>query len=747
MLWFGLLTAVPLIIHLYHQRKRIVAKFSTNRFFTKAIIQSQRRMQLQRILLMLLRMAICLAVAFALARPFFLSAGFARSAGKRDVVILLDDSMSMKTAEQGEGPSPSNATHFDRAKAATVALLQEMSKRDRAVIFTYSGKAFGRSGAGGMGLTRKPARLVSDVESLEPAHGAGNAFIAMEHAARVLGSPAQRARMMLMVTDFQAGQWPQSTWPQPKTPVPVTVAKVAEPARNNVWIDYARLGEPVMLPGQPNALEVCVRNGAPDTRQVELVVEVNGKQTERRLFNIQGRGARVEQVPLVVDDDEEKGGEVDALRKRDPYYRVKALIRSPDDPLEDDNSYFVVTRSVDNLPVLLVEGQVAREMRKRSAYYLSTALGSVSEEASIQLHQAPVAEAPWSDLSSYRAVILSGISSLRQDQVDNLKSFVLKGGGLIIFMCQGADPKFYNGMLAEPENDCLLPGRITGLIVRRAETEPMRVREAEWEHEVLRRFKGELRSGLAGIGIRRMYKMEPSRALTLIRVDRRMPLLVEKRYGQGTVMVCTTAPEPEWSDFPLRRNFIVLLNRMTIYAAVGSKQAAAYEVGRDMVVERASKEDESGRVIVRPDGVEVQARRTGMGDGSALLVPAEEVNAPGFYRARAAEGADGPGPVYAVNCPRSESVPRSVDLEEVKRTAGDWTLDLADMGSVAAADIVKGGESVDDLLASGKAAKGMWDSLLWLALLALVAEPVIANRLSGGPIEEDEEEGEGVDTG
>ena len=67
---------------------------------------------------------------------------------------------------------------------------------------------------------------------------------------------------------------------------------------------------------------------------------------------------------------------------------------------------------------------------------------------------------------------------------------------------------------------------------------------------------------------------------------------------------------------------------------------------------------------------------------------------------------------------------------------------LAEMTGVAAADIVKGGEAVDDLLAGGKAAKGMWDSLLWLALLALIVEPVIANRLSGGPIEEPGEGGE-----
>ena len=736
MLWFGLLTAVPLIVHLYHQRKRIVAKFSTNRFFTKAVIQSQRRMQLQRVLLMLLRMAICVALAFALARPFFLSGSFARSAGRRDVVILLDDSMSMRTVEQSGGPNPSNATHFDRAKATTTALLQELSKRDRAVVFTYSGRSFGRSGAGGMGLTRKPARLVSDIESLEPAQGAGDAFMAMEHAARVLGSPAQRARMMLMVTDFQAGQWPRSTWPQPETPVPVTVARVAQAARNNVWIDYARLGEAVMLPGQPNALEVCVKNGAPEARQVELVVRVNDRQVERRLFSIQGRGARVEQVPITAGGKEETEGVADILKKRDPYYRVEAVIHSPNDPLEDDNRYFVVTRSVDSLPVLLVEGQAAREMRKRSAYYLSTALESVSEEASIQLHRTPVAEAPWSDLGAYRAVILSGISSLRQDQVDYLKSFVVKGGGLILFMCEGADPKFYNEMLAEPQNDALLPGKITGLIAKRAETEPMHVREAEWEHEILRRFKGELRAGLAGISIRKLYRMEPSKALTLIRVDRRMPLLVEKRYGLGTVLCFNTAPEPEWSDFPLRRNFIVLLNRMTIYAAVGARRSAAYDVGRDMVIERASGEDEIERAILRPDGAEVRARKTGMGSESMLLVPGEDVTVPGFYRAKAGDGGSGVGAVYAVNCPRSESVAVSADLADEKRTAGDWNLELAEMDQIAASDIVKGSEAVNGLLAGGKVAKGLWDSLLWLALLALIVEPVIANHLSGGPIKE-----------
>jgi hypothetical protein len=101
-LLFALAAAVPLLLHLYQRRRKILVLFSTNRFFTRSIVRSQRRLRLRRLLLLTLRMAACVLFALALARPILGLAGLAGAgAGNHDLVVLLDDSLSMQASLAG----------------------------------------------------------------------------------------------------------------------------------------------------------------------------------------------------------------------------------------------------------------------------------------------------------------------------------------------------------------------------------------------------------------------------------------------------------------------------------------------------------------------------------------------------------------------------------------------------------------------------------------------------------------------
>jgi len=144
-LFFGLTALVPLILHLYQRRQRTVILFSTNRFFTDSVIRSQRRLRLRRLLLLLLRMAACALLALALAKPILSLADFGRGhEGHRDLVILLDDSLSMQagsmnSAGGASGTGAPNAySHFDRARKAALDALDELTSGDRAAVVTLA---------------------------------------------------------------------------------------------------------------------------------------------------------------------------------------------------------------------------------------------------------------------------------------------------------------------------------------------------------------------------------------------------------------------------------------------------------------------------------------------------------------------------------------------------------------------------------------------------------------------------------
>ena len=189
-LLFAATALVPLLLHLYQRRRRVVVLFSTNRFFTKSVVRSQRSLRLRRLLLLLLRMAACILFALALARPILGLAGLARSGtGSRDIVILLDDSLSMHAKEKNdvsgvtghdgarplkdiEGQTPSR---FDRAKAAALEVLNTLASGDRAAIVTSSGRTLGQDSRSGTQLSADINRQVEQVQQLKAIPAAGDA--------------------------------------------------------------------------------------------------------------------------------------------------------------------------------------------------------------------------------------------------------------------------------------------------------------------------------------------------------------------------------------------------------------------------------------------------------------------------------------------------------------------------------------------------------------------------------------------
>jgi hypothetical protein len=741
-LLFGLAAIVPLILHLYQRRRRSVIEFSTNRFFTAEIIRSQRRLRLRRLLLLLLRVGACVLLGLALARPIISLAGVGR-AGNRDVVILLDDSLSMQAAEGGDrgiegsreqGTIAGGDTQFDHARRLAIGVLNELSSGDRAAVITLTGRTLGHrtrvdpsapgAPATGLELTGDLLGLAGELEKLPPTAAAGDARTALSRAAALLSQSGPRHPWLLVLTDLQETDWRQADWPQPPHTVGVALVRLRPPTQDNVVADQMVLSQGTTVVGQPNLLRVRLVNYRPATTPVVMVLTVDGREQVRRPLELPGGSPHVERIPLVFDE----AGE----------HRLKLSVEV-NDALPADNTLFAAVTVNPLLSVLLVDGQAAAGPRQSAAFYTRAALRVTSRTGqSVQADVVPPTDLPGVTLDSYRVVVLSAVRDLPLAQVERLEQFVQAGGGLAIFLGADADRDFYNELMGGPSRPLggLLPAEVRGLRETAGGERPLYLAEADLSHPMLQRFKDNLRGALAGINVYRAHAVVPRDAWVVATLDQQLPLIVERTYGRGKVILFTTAPEPRSTNLPLRRSFLPLMTQMVSYLAGGGAGDADHNVGEQLMLLRGGWDASQPLYVVRPDGGRVLAAVQVVGAEPQAALPADAVDQPGFYQLESPSSAGPQRPasghtVLAVNTPRRESVPHVIAPAELEKPAGKWRLRVVDATGLTG-DAVRGEQGVlTTLMTSGPAGRGIWDALLWTVLILVLVEPLIANRIRG----------------
>src|SRR5678815_2668680 len=95
LLWGLAAASLPIIIHLLNRRRFKRVRWAAMEYLLRAMEENRRRIQLEQLLLLLLRVAIVLLFVFLLARPLTQSGelfGLLRS--RVHHIVLLDDSGS-----------------------------------------------------------------------------------------------------------------------------------------------------------------------------------------------------------------------------------------------------------------------------------------------------------------------------------------------------------------------------------------------------------------------------------------------------------------------------------------------------------------------------------------------------------------------------------------------------------------------------------------------------------------------------
>ena len=119
--------SIPIIIHLLFRQRRKPIEWAAMRFLLEAFRKQRRKLQIQQIILLLVRCLVVACVAFALGRPLLQAAGLLGSGGGRDVYLVVDNSLAA-SVRGADGAGTSLEAH----KKAAAEIIASLGSSDRA---------------------------------------------------------------------------------------------------------------------------------------------------------------------------------------------------------------------------------------------------------------------------------------------------------------------------------------------------------------------------------------------------------------------------------------------------------------------------------------------------------------------------------------------------------------------------------------------------------------------------------------
>ena len=684
--------AIPLIIHLFNFRRPKRVDFSSLAFLRELEKRTMRRVRIKQWLLLLLRTLAIACLVLAFARPTLVSAweGVFGARSSAAVALVVDNSLSM-TMRDVQG------AYLDQGKALAAALADASQPGDE-LFLVPTARDFESSPAAF--TTAAPA--LDAIEGMQPRSGAETASDALARAASLLEGAQNPIHEVFLVSDLQATTFVDSTGATLPDDVRLTLMPLGARDHTNTAVTDVRIESRIIEPGRPVQLTATLVRYGDAAEGYTAQVFVEGEAVAQTAVDLPERTPTTTRFTFTPT--------------RRGWLRGDVRI-TPDDAEWDDVRHFAL-HVPEAQRVLVVRGANAR------ADLVTLALGLAAERGTLDVTPADEAALAAAGLENFDAVVLIGPSDLSSGAVALLERFVDGGGGLLIF--PGVAPEATNPLLA-----ALGGGRIDGTLGRLDGPSLGGFGDSDLEHPLFEGIfddaDGRLRLESPEIALAARYAPGGGDETPLIRLAGGTSFLTELRHGAGTALVYTVAPDPRWSDFPMRGLFVPLLYRSVIYLAADDPRSGdALIVGEASTLRVEGIADAAPLRLVAPDGEElIPAQRTV--PGGLLLDVDETITVPGVYDVLQGETLLRR---VAINLPPRESDLATLDVDEAQAQ-----LEAATGQSVRVLDATGGaGLEAAEQLKAERTGVELWNIFLALALAFLVAEMLVAMRWKPEPV-------------
>lgn len=588
------LAAIPIILHLLYKRRYREVEWAAMKFLLEASRKNSRRIRLEQLLLLAVRVLILVLVVGALAEPYVESFGESnQAAAPTQRIIVLDASFSMGT-QVGEN------TRFDRARRIAERIVQEARPGDGlhlARIANSEPRIIVRQPA----YQREP--ILQEIDRLALTQESGDLQATLERLLEMLGGESKfHHSEIYFLSDFQRPTWLpnapeslQSSLANLAERAKLVMIDVGEGFRSNVAATTLSADEQLIPVGTPTTLRATAKNfGATKTGPLNAELYADGRLIDTRAVELPPAG----ESTLTFERTFTTAGE----------HRLE--LRLPSDALDIDNHRWLSVSIRDEVHVLLVDGQRSGRAQENATYYLQTALAPQTKRQSWEGFMRPRAisegELLGADLSLYDCVFLCNVARFIPREAELLRRYLESGGGVVFCLGDQVAADNYNLVLGADGAD-ILPAKLgdrVGSAKEPSESSLFRFDTADLTHPIVSAYEGNIGTGLESTMTFEYVKLavpEQSKSRVALRFDRGDPAIVETNVGRGRSVLIATSVDNRWGPWPLQRSFPPIVHELVRFAISGQASDRQRLVGEPITESFAIRPSGSAIVLKRPD--------------------------------------------------------------------------------------------------------------------------------------------------
>ena len=678
--------AVPVLVHLTERQRRNVVEFPSLMFLRKIPYRSVQRRKVHHWVLLLIRALALTLLVIAFARPFFQNAELAvgSTLGPREIVIVLDHSYSMGYSDR-----------WERATTEAQHLVSGLGASDRASLVLL-----GQGAAAVVRSSSDHQRLLNAVDTASVSSHGTRFGPGLKLAQTILEESELSNLEVAIISDFQRSGWSGDEGVRFPRGTVVNTHEISDPETPNATVASVTLRRE-FFSGRERmtaTARVTRRQGA-EAIDVPIALEIDGQEIDSRRIRLDPTGsATVTFDPFTLSESYTRG-----------------TVRLGPDDLPQDNVLHFVLSPGRALRALILEGTGARS---EASLYIQRAL-EISEEAAFQVDVRRSVNVGTADLDATAVVVLNDVRLPQGAITDRLRGFVEAGGGVLVVL--GERSTWQAGM------EDLMAGRFGAATdhVRKV----ARLGFLDYTHPIFEVFGGPRGGDFARV---RFFR---SRTITagpedqvLARFDDGSVALLERRIGQGHVLVWASTLDAFWNDLAVQPVFLPFMHQLVRYLGGHRERVPWFSAGQVLdlsdpegsafasgLEEELSLSEE--QVALTPSGGSV----TLPAGGATRFLALEEQ---GFYQVRQ-PGSDPTRPfTVAVNVDVAESEFEAMDPTELAGSVAPRETDAqAGVAGILPAEV----RAQDQ-----ERRQSLWRLLLIGALILLLTETAVSNWLSRG---------------
>ncbi|MCI0717247.1 MAG: BatA domain-containing protein [Chlorobi bacterium] len=708
MLWGLAAVSIPIIIHIFNLKKTKKIEFSTL-MFLKEIQQSKyKRIKLKQLLILLCRIAFIILLVLAFSRPF--DKGYFGNAGeiaRSSVLIILDDSFSMSTWQLDRQAIGDGGNNLDKAKEKINETLNLLDENDE-VFFTTVSQI---NKMDRQILFKDINALRDNLNSIKTSDITKNLSEVLYFTNQIMQSASHLNKEIFLFTDGQ-----KTFFNKPE--IAANEFKLDEQTKFNIILTGSRT---------PNNLSVDTINTVTKIFERRKSVKLNAVISNYNNYNVANKSIilnygnykdeKAIDVPanssvevefiLIPNTSGFSGGYIELLQSE-----------KADDEISGDNKRYFAFYVPEKVSLLLVSNS-AGELE-----YINLALASSEELMTDSLGNKPKYfnikqinsnELASQNLMDFDAVVLVNKPQFTNDESAKLNDYIENGGGVILYPGNSSVVENYNEVLLKKLN---LP-YINSTFGSGSET--YKFDKIDFLHPILEGIFKNPNSKLniespnikSGINL-----TAGENSVSIITLNNEKSFSVEYSKARGKLIMFAVSPDMAGSDYPSKNIFSPITVRSILYLANINNIKEAV-TGRDYFVDLNNFQPTSDTLAIFPGINEKNFYKITIGDKGTLLNINQFLNNTSNYKIKSADKE-----IYELPC-NFDKLESSIEI----LSAEDMGNFLKDVYSMEA-NIIKNQEVVSVSILELRTGKEMWHYSLFLALLFLTAEYLLARSFS-----------------